>query len=665
MMAALAATAAMTACQQENLEPDAQEQETVEVKVTIGEQTKGFTDLEGITWEVGDQIKYAGGVELTSEALTAEKISADGYTASFTFAASLNEVDRTGWFCSTKCHPTNNNEVEFTLGAEGGNIFTQDVAGQMNSRYLFLHSGTDLVSITAGETPEIQMDVVGTIFRLIPYTTKYNDEAVVSVKMSSNTGLVGTVAYDRGGNSYRDVNDVNWRKYNFVTVNLGTPFSLDGITSADKGMGVYVPVAATKDDAPLNGYQYVVETDVATYTFDAMDKTLVVDENVVKNVLLNLDKAQRIAESDFLGYIYYDGNPQSNVTLPPTAGVTGSLGYTVARVCDLDGIFNGQATETVGVHEWLYNAKITYTDSEGNVIPENESWVRAGFMPNQICHWMLEYDANVGIQRSMKIVAKLLPPENYLTITAGGNLTPKTFVYTFNVTQNEAITAEVTDKYVEMLPNTAGTYKVGILEINGSSNDIQSAISKYGLTFDVNGGASVVINDDASVSLTVPANDIAITSKYTLTVNYGTQVLDEVVFTQAAGESSIIFPTLEYIFGAWQPEVNTQNLSKEPTGITAWGVVINQVKSDGNNLPDITSDNVVTKMAVIQKTLGIAVGEDLCYDWVKFEVEGGFGEVRVLVGAQNNDTGERRTKTFDVYNSDGTSKGTLVVNQDA
>mgnify|MGYP006874800217 CR=1 FL=1 len=128
MMVSVAATAAMTSCQRENLEPEVQHQETIEVKVSLGQQTKGFTDLEGITWEVGDQIKYAGGVELVSEPLAAEQISEDGYTASFTFPAVLNEMDRTGWFVSTKCHPGNFNEVEFTLGQGSGNIFTQEAA---------------------------------------------------------------------------------------------------------------------------------------------------------------------------------------------------------------------------------------------------------------------------------------------------------------------------------------------------------------------------------------------------------------------------------------------------------------------------------------------------------------------------------------------------------
>lgn len=332
--AAIAATAAAASCQQENLEPEVQEQETVQVKVTIGEQTKGFTDLEGITWEVGDQIKYAGGVELTSQPLTAEQISEDGYTASFTFAASLNEVDRTGWFCSTKCHPSNYNEVEFTLGNGSGNIYTQEVAGEMNSRYLFLHSGTGIVSIKKGETPVVPMDIVGTIFRVIPYTSKYNDETIESVKLSSNTALVGTVAYDRGAGTYKGVNDVNWQKFPTVEVSLGTPMSLNGVTSADNSKGIYMAVAATKEGAELQGYKYTVKTDKATYVFDAMDKVLAVEENVVKNVTLNLDKATtRMDASTVIGQLQYVGELKAEHSVSYAAGKYG-LSYWYAQVRD-------------------------------------------------------------------------------------------------------------------------------------------------------------------------------------------------------------------------------------------------------------------------------------------------------------------------------------------
>ena len=261
LIAVLAVASLGVACNKEQLQDEipSSGNGTVQVVVSIDNGTRSFSDAEGVKWEVGDQIKYAGGVELTSKPLTAEQITDNGYKASFTFDASLIATNRTGWFCSTKCHPTNYTEVEFTLGTDNGNLFTQAEAGQMNSRYLFLHSGTKSVSITQGVVPEVKMEIAGTIFRVIPYTTKYNDEKILSVKLSSNTKLVGTVSYDRGGKTYTGVTELNggngWKSYNFVKANLGTPFSLEGITSAETSKGIYFAVAATPEDKPLDGYK--------------------------------------------------------------------------------------------------------------------------------------------------------------------------------------------------------------------------------------------------------------------------------------------------------------------------------------------------------------------------------------------------------------------------
>lgn len=411
MMAALAATAAMTACQQENLEPDVQEQETVEVKVTIGEQTKGFTDLEGITWEVGDQIKYAGGVELTSEPLTAEKISADGYTASFTFAASLNEVDRTGWFVSTKCCPRNSDEVDFTKVAAADNKYsiTQEEAGVMNNDYLFLHSGTGLVSIAKDEAPEITMDIAGSIFRLIPYTNKYNTESVVSVKMVSNTPFLGTVVYDRGGSKYTDAATKNYFAAASLAVKLGSELSLEEVTSAETSKGIYMAIAATSDEKPLDGYQYIVETDKATYTFDAMDEELVVGENVVRNVLLNLDNASRFAESGALRYV---------------GGITAELNFGFDQVVDSDAGYWYAETQPSGEETWTkrvnaenaaYYNSVVFTASDAET-GDPVSWVRVTYGGNEGCHWLVNADANEGEARSAVVTATFADVKGYVVI---------------------------------------------------------------------------------------------------------------------------------------------------------------------------------------------------------------------------------------------------------
>lgn len=407
---AFGASAFSSCVKEEGQETDTNK--TIQVEFSIGDEVKGFTDMEGVKWEVGDQVKYAGGVILTSDPLTAEQISEDGYTASFTFDASLIAENRTGWFVSTKCHPGNNDQVEFTLGAENGNSFIQDEAGKMNSRYLFLHSGTSLVNIEKDVAPSVKAKIAGTIFRVIPYTSTYNDESVLSVKMSSNTDLVGTVGYDRGAtkeeDKYKGVNKINWKKYNFVMATLGTPFSMKGVTKAEESKGIYLAVAATPASAPLDGYSYVVETDKATYTFNAMDKQLAVGENVVKNVLLNLDKGVRTTES---GYLKYGG--ALNLSTIPADGCTDQdAGYWEAYT-SADG--NEPWTKRINSENAFFysGVQFSYKDATSK---EPVDWISVTYGGSDLCHWRVTAQPNTTDKERSVVVTATYPDVKGYTI---------------------------------------------------------------------------------------------------------------------------------------------------------------------------------------------------------------------------------------------------------
>ena len=414
LIAVLAVASLGVACNKEQLQDEipSSGNGTVQVVVSIDNGTRSFSDAEGVKWEVGDQIKYAGGVELTSEPLTDKQITDNGYKASFTFDKSLIEADRTGWFCSTKCHPTNYKEVEFTLGTDNGNLFTQDEAGQMNSRYLFLHSGTGMVKITKDVVPEVNMEIAGTIFRVIPYTTKYNDEKILSVKLSSKTNLVGTVSYDRVGKTYTGVTELNggngWKSYNFVKANLDTPFSLQGITSAKTSKGIYFAVAATPADKPLEGYKYEVETDKAKYVFDAMSTPLAVGNNFVKNVYLNLDKATSRVEGE-TGLLKYDG--ALTLTTIPAAGASNrDAGYWQASTSTDDG-----ASWTVRINAenaaFYSSVKFSYADAKtGHPV----DWISVVYGGNDLCHWMVTAQENTGEERSVKVTATYSDVKGYV-----------------------------------------------------------------------------------------------------------------------------------------------------------------------------------------------------------------------------------------------------------
>ena len=350
-------------------------------------------------------------MRLTSEPLTAEQITENGYKASFTFAESLIAENRTGWFYSAKCHPTNDTEVEFTLGTDNGNLFTQAEAGQMNSRYLFLHSGTGLVSITKDVVPEVKMEIAGTIFRVIPYTTTYNDEQILSVKLSSKTKLVGTVSYDRGGKTYTGVTELNggngWKSYNFVKANLGTPFSLEGITSAETSKGIYFAVAATSAGEDLDGYQYEVETDKANYVFDAMSTELAVGNNVVKNVYLNLDKAVRETES---GLLKYSGALNDLITIPSDGCSDFDAGYWQAST-STDGGAPWTVRNNAENAAFYSSVQFSYADATTG---KPVDWISVVYGGSDLCHWRVTAQENTGEERSVKVTATYSDVKGYV-----------------------------------------------------------------------------------------------------------------------------------------------------------------------------------------------------------------------------------------------------------
>ena len=465
--AAAAMSALAVSCQTENLEPQTPQEEakTVEVIVSLGDQTKGFTDLEGITWEVGDQIKWGGSGEYTSDALTADDISDDGHTAKFKFDAGLNAVNRTGWFVSKTNHTNfSAEEVAFTRYNDGGNnIITQAKAGEMNKNYLFLHSGINTMAIEAGNLPSFNMAVVGSIFRIIPYSTKGTDEKILSVTLSSNSDIVGTVKYTRNDGTYQSP---FFAQYQSLTIRLSESFSLSGITSAEKSSGIYMSIPATAANAPWDGYKYIVETDQATYTFDAMSKNLEVGENVVKNVFLNLDKGKRVGNNDFKGYVWYEGQPDAQLNVSYVGCSDRYIGYSVAKVTDADGQ-NPVLHDTTNADEKYYNAVITYYDADSNQLSDTDKWLtlKLGEVGNPSNYHLTVEPNSEAKSRSAKIVVKLdCSTASGYTLTDNQLNEKEYYEYTVDVTQQaystiSTITVQDALKKEVSLSSEARTYE--------------------------------------------------------------------------------------------------------------------------------------------------------------------------------------------------------------
>ncbi len=415
LVAAMGMAALAVSCKQEGLEPVAPEEgQTIKVEVSLGETLKGtFTDSEGLRWEVGDVLwcwDWNTNEKFESEALTAEDLSEDHTTASFTFPKELISVDREIEFVSPNNHPDNKMEVTYAMNNDANlcpefNSFTQDEAGSINKRRLFLHNGNALITNAKGNVPKVKMDICGTIVRVMPYTTTHNDEKVLSVQLNTKAGtnLIGTVVYDRKNGTYESATKKNYAAYNNIKATLKTPFSLDGVTSKESSKGIYLSIPATAEGESFEGYQVTVETDKGVYLF-LTDKALTVSENAVKNIYLNLEKGST-------GLLRYIGNigETYDIVVPSTSNANMDLGSWKAQVLSSNGSF---WEDRFGSENKAFYDNVVF-ECKDAVTGETVDWVSVTYGADDCCHWMANIKENSGEERSAIITGTYSNVDGY------------------------------------------------------------------------------------------------------------------------------------------------------------------------------------------------------------------------------------------------------------
>lgn len=415
LVAAMGMAALTVSCKQEGLEPVAPEEgQTIKVEVSLGETLKGtFTDSEGLRWEVGDVLwcwDWNRNEKFESEALTAEDLSTDHTTASFTFPKELISKDREIEFVSPNNHPDNKMEVTYTMNDDVNlcpefNSFTQDEAGSINKRRLFLHNGNALITNAKGNVPKVKMEICGTIVRVMPYTTTHNDEEVRSVQLNTKAGtnLTGTVVYDRKNGTYTSATEKKYAAHNNIKATLKKSFSLDGVTSKGSSKGIYLPIPATAKGESFEGYQVTVETDKGVYLF-LTDKALTVSENAVKNIYLNLEKGSK----GLLRYFGSIGQSTDDIVVPSTSNANMDLGFWQAQVSS-----NGSAWEDrLNAENKAFYDNVVF-ECKDAVTGKPVDWVSVSYGSGDCCHWMANIKENVGEERSAIITGTFSNVDGY------------------------------------------------------------------------------------------------------------------------------------------------------------------------------------------------------------------------------------------------------------
>lgn len=337
MMAALAATAAITSCQQDDLVPDTLDNEgkTLVVNASLSDETKTlFDDFNGLTWNQGDALDVVGAKEYVNQAISFSENNPTEASLTLADAPSDGKI----WLL----YNNDNRQVDKLEFKKFYSNITQAEAGTINSDIIQLKS--DAIELSEEtEAVSTKMNIVGTIARFLVFskTGEYSDEKVESVCLSTNEDIAGSagalIGYNLTKGKYimnpaAETNDectvYYYQNSKDITTTLTEPYSLDRVTEPMQGSGIYMAVPPVS----IEGYKYVVTTDKATYTFDASDKSCTFAENTIKNVLLNLENGYRWGHNELSlewGNVEFNTSDkwQDNDTLP--FDKTGTLWFNV------------------------------------------------------------------------------------------------------------------------------------------------------------------------------------------------------------------------------------------------------------------------------------------------------------------------------------------------
>lgn len=664
-LAAALGIAVVAACQrepvteEENVVPETPEQteqpeqpDLTKVRINLGLDTKAqFSDDLGITWEAGDEIRFWGNTGSTTATLAASDIT-DGNKASFEMEIPnvVNESPK-GVF---QYHWSTRNTAEWDFGdvehktnpnatlAGGVLTITQAQAGAMNKAFLFMQTtpgpdwGTVVPQATSTTTEiTLQMQIVGSIFRILPYTETYNDETVqsVSIESTSNQNLGGTVSYNYAEGTYRDAQSINWLAYKKAVVNLGTGFSLDGVDAREKSKGIYFALSATdSDEHKLGGYTILVTTDKAKYTYTTT-KSVAVSENAVKNIFLKLENADDREDMTIVKGTYnFWGSIDDGKSFECNANAQNNwgLGYWVVSVLNT-GETDRQTIEA-SQHPEYYVASFQCIDDATGAPAD---WLTVNYRPNDTW-WAANVQANpTSTARSATVTATFPDNNNGYTVETGFK------TRTIHISQKglATVTPVLSNLSATTVPAAGGSVTATIdLQIDGAAaTDTQFNEYISEVTFAAENCSYARNGHDLTITVGVNPKTEARTATLTATANGGN---DSVSVTQEAASSAMAV-TFSYGFSAWQAGTTTfsRSYDAEAHSQPDWMIVLTNLRiSTTNDVPTASDMPDLIKYA-FQLT---QAEYDAFAEFVQLSYEIGAGETKIWFQGVTANTGNKR-----------------------
>lgn len=657
----------------ENNEPSVQR--PANIRLTQSSATKAhMEDNLGLIWDAGDVIAFhyyhAGEPNAywnTSYTLEDADITNNGYDA--VFKGNLDAGNLLGLF---RYNTNGGNEVYFTDTEKGtlaanAYTFTQSEAGLMNKSQIHLHSGIACVNVDNSADADVQdipMEIMGTVFRLMPYTTSYNSETITSVAFSSNSRITGCVRYHYGSDIFYDsINDVNWNTAKSVIVNLGTGYSLSGATSKDTSKGIYFSLPATEAGvSEIIGYSIKVTTDAAVYYFDS-SRVLTVGNNKVKNIYLDLKNATRVADGSTTGSYWFDGTlagsyPGKAINVPAAGLANDESQYWLAYT-NVGGAVDARYPNTDP--DFYSKTAIVIRDAEGNT----PDWVTLAWKPDS--HFMrLNVLPNTSSDARVAKIT-ILPPSHVGTFDLRANEPCK------EITLTQAGDVTFTPVLSDFSSTTAVkggsviTATIG-LEIGGTPATTEQFNTYIG-EVSISADNAKVTRSGSTLTIYVGVNPLATSRSITITAAYNEES-DSQIITQDANDADIP-QTFSYAFAGWQNDFDATGRqlnfsSAAESGAGHWVCVLVDVYKNGvRYTSDMPNED---KADFIKYVLQLSDDEYTeLTSWITFDVTGGAGEVKIIITDRTaNTTGSQKVFTGYLYLSDLSKiKQLLILRQDA
>lgn len=289
LLAALPLVVSLFSCAKEEiLDFSNQDCAQIQVSVIMGQDADGkaiFSD-NGFKWQVGDVVSWTSSSgSQTSHTLVAADIT-DGNKAVFSASIpGLASADVNGYF---SVNVKSDGTVPFSTGTLSNKILTvkQPEAGTINPSNFFLFSTKNWQTLKKGQTDvSLDMNIIGSIVGVRPFTAKYNSEKIQKVAISSGSDFCGDVSYNHNTGT---ASSIAGNAANQYVVRLTTAQSLSGITSKTAAKSVYFSVPS----GSLSSFTITVTTDVAKYV-SSSTSALTLKENSYVAIPINLDKATR------------------------------------------------------------------------------------------------------------------------------------------------------------------------------------------------------------------------------------------------------------------------------------------------------------------------------------------------------------------------------------